>query len=278
MKTILILGASGMLGRYFLKYFKTQKYNVIGLTRKEFEADTITKQQLLDIIKENKCDIVVNCIGVIKPQIAKREFSYTLRVNTLFPHLLAEVVDTLDDVELFHITTDCIYSGSKTPPLAYDENDMHDVEDDYGLSKFMGEPVNCNLIRTSIIGEEVGQSRSLIEWVKSNKNGSINGYVNHFWNGVTCLRLAEIINEIIINNSYWRGKRHIHSNSVNKFELLNLINQSFNLDIVVNEFEAKEFCNRVLSTKYTNPNSMPLDIQLANLKSFSDILFSKENF
>ena len=38
---------------------------------------------------------------------------------------------------------------------------------------------------------------SLIEWLKTNKNGTINGYENHFWNGVTCLTLANIIENII---------------------------------------------------------------------------------
>ena len=49
----------------------------------------------------------------------------------------------------------------------------------------------------------------------------INGYTNHFWNGVTCLQLSKIINNIIYYNKYWKGVRHIFSpRSVSKYELI----------------------------------------------------------
>jgi hypothetical protein len=47
------------------------------------------------------------------------------------------------------------------------------------------------IIITSIIGEENFNKLSLIEFIKSRKNNTINGYINHHWNGVTCLQLAK---------------------------------------------------------------------------------------
>ena len=41
--------------------------------------------------------------------------------------------------------------------------------------------------------------KSLLEWVISKKNSTINGFINHFWNGVTCLTLSNIIKNIIKN-------------------------------------------------------------------------------
>ena len=64
------------------------------------------------------------------------------------------------------------------------------------MSKSLGELCKPTIIRISIIGEEVNNKRSLLEWVKSNSGKEINGYENHYWNGVTCLQLAKIVNEI----------------------------------------------------------------------------------
>jgi len=59
-----------------------------------------------------------------------------------------------------HITTDCVFSGKNDKP--YNELHYHDPEDFYGKSKSLGEPISCTTIRTSIIGEEMGDGRSLL--------------------------------------------------------------------------------------------------------------------
>ena len=50
------------------------------------------------------------------------------------------------------------------------KNAIHDELNEYGISKSLGELCNGTIIRTSIIGEEMRNKRSLLEWVKSNKN------------------------------------------------------------------------------------------------------------
>ena len=80
---------------------------------------------------------------------------------------------------------------------SYNEDDLHDEINDYGTSKSLGELCDATIIRTSIIGEELRNKRSLLEWVKSNAHGEINGYDNHYWNGVTCLQLSFFIKDII---------------------------------------------------------------------------------
>ena len=49
------------------------------------------------------------------------------------------------------------------------------------------------VIRTSIIGEEKKNKYSLIEWLKKNKNGNVNGFSDLLWNGFTTKYLALII-------------------------------------------------------------------------------------
>ena len=153
---------------------------------------------------------------------------------------------------MIHITTECVFSGKKG---GYNENDIHDATDIYGISKSLGEPVDVCIIRTSIIGEELYSKKSLIEWIKSCKNGTIDGYDKFYWNGITCLEVANIIFNIIKTDNYWQGVRHFFCNTtVSKYELCNIINDIYklNIDIKKNEIVEK---NITLYSIYTNNNN-----------------------
>ena len=140
---------------------------------------------------------------------------------------------------MIHVTTDCVFSGKDGN---YDENSLHDETNDYGTSKSLGELCKATIIRTSIIGEETINKRSLLEWVRSNRGGEINGFTNHMWNGVTCLQLSKIIEKMIREKFYWEGVRHTFSpRSVSKYELVSLINEIYDLNIKVNKFEMANF-------------------------------------
>jgi len=172
---------------------------------------------------------MINCIGVIKPFMGINKIN-SIYVNSIFPHKLSRYCQQ-KNIKLVHITTDCVFSGKLGK---YDEQSPHDCEDDYGKSKSLGEPNNCMVLRTSIIGEEVHKNASLIEWVKNNKGGNINGFVNHTWNGITTKHYAEICNQIIEKELYDNGLFHLHSNDVTKLELLHLIDDRFDLNITIN--------------------------------------------
>lgn len=277
MKNILLLGSTGMLGQYIKKYFKQQNiFNIIPFSRNELDVENTSKEELQNIIKDNEIDYIINCVGMIKPQIKKYSMASAIKVNSLFPFLLDDAVKNTKTT-LIHITTDCVYSGCLEKGKSYNEKYLHDVEDDYGLTKFLGEPQDSMVIRTSIIGEEVNQQRSLIEWFKSCKDGKANGFTNHYWNGVTCLQLSKIIHQLIHDNQLWVGKRHIYSDIVDKFELLTLINNAFNLNVDISKVEGSQYCNRSLSSIYENVNKLTLKQQLDELKKFSEYLYNEGN-
>ena len=251
---ICVLGSNGMLGRYVSTYLSKEN-TVVNLTRNELDAEHVTEDDITttliqkgaDSITFDSGDVIVNCIGMIKPQVDKLGPVAAIQVNSLFPRRLANVGEGLG-AKVIHITTDCVWSGKDGN---YCEDTSHDALDVYGKTKSLGEPENCTVIRTSIIGEEVNNSRSLVEWIKSRKDLDANGFTNHKWNGVTCLELAKCINDIIKNNNYWLGVRHVFSpTSVTKDVLLKLINDTYDLNITINNTEATSPCDRTLSTKY----------------------------
>ena len=234
---IYVFGAAGMLGRYIVRTM--DGYTIVSITRKEFNVLKDDVDEFLSQIQP--CDVVINCIGVI-PQKSPtiREF---IHVNTLFPLRLEELSKRRGFI-FIHITTDCVFDGSKGD---YMVDDVHSADHIYGITKSLGEPTSACVIRTSIIGEELHGKKNLLEWVRSKKGETIDGYTNHIWNGVTCLALAEVVKSIIEKNMYWEGVRHIASpNKVSKYDLCRFINQYYELGIQVNKKEHGKSMNMTL--------------------------------
>ena len=252
---IYVLGYTGMLGRYVHSYLIDNGYDVLGLSRVDIDASSITEQKLFSTFFHmgvTRDDIIINCIGTIKPMVDKHGTLNAIQVNSIFPHILANVCEGVGS-KLIHITTDCVFSGNDGQ---YTEDSPHDCTDVYGKSKSLGEPSNCTVVRTSIIGEEFGTSRSLIEWVKSQDGKTVNGYLNHQWNGLTCLQVAKVFCNIIENNKYWMGVRHIYSpDSLNKYELVKSIASAHELNIEVLPVDGPSKCDRTLSTSYVGLNN-----------------------
>lgn len=243
MEKILVIGANGMLGYAVSSYFESKFFNVIKLSRSEFDIAVDPIENLEKYFVD--LDVVINCAGVIKPMIEKNTIESVLKVNSIFPRNLAKLANK-HHVKCFHITTDCVYSGKQGN---YSEEDFFDAEDVYGLSKNAGENSECMVLRTSIIGEESGQSRSLLEWAKSQAGNEVNGFTNHRWNGVTTLYLAEVIKNILDQDLYSKGIFHIYSpTSVNKLELLRIFDSVYELKLKINAVIAKDSVDRTMSS------------------------------
>jgi dTDP-4-dehydrorhamnose reductase len=270
---IIILGSNGMLGRYVSTYFKNKKYETIEITRKDIDATKVKEEELrakLFNIGMRENDVVINCVGLI-PQRKTQENLDFLLINSIFPLILANVCEK-ENVNLIHPTTDCVFNGLNGN---YDENSIHDETNIYGVSKSLGEPKNATIIRTSIIGDELYNKLSLVEWVKSNKDKKIFGFTNHIWNGVTCLEFSKICEQIIEKNLFWKGVKHLYSNKVSKFELVNWISEIYDLNIEVESKETDIKCDKsITSLNKTEIVIKDLYEQIKEMKEYSIILNS----
>ena len=263
---VYLFGSNGMLGKYVDKNL-SQSFKVICFSRIDYDVliDSWFKlNELLENIKSN--DIIINCIGIIPQKYKLSDNQSFIKVNTLFPHKLQEIAEKYNS-KLIHITTDCVFNGFKG---LYHENDIHDEKNLYGVSKSLGEPENSCIIRTSIIGHEDTHKKSLLEWIISNKNKEINGYDNHLWNGVTCLTLSNIIKNMINNNIYWKGVRHIYSpDIVSKYNLCVYVNEIYDLNIIINKINDKFNINKSLTSNYNmNFEIKDIENQLIDLYNY----------
>ncbi len=262
---VFIFGAKGMLGRY-VRSVLSEHYAVAPLMRKDFDLARLKHLDgFLSGLDMQKNDIAVNCAALLKDRIKEFGIEKTIRVNTLFPRALLAYCRGVG-ARLIHISSDYLFSGRRGK---YNEKDFHDAVDDYGKTKSLGEPETAAVIRTSIIGEEVDQNRYLLEWVRSQK-GEIRGFVDHWWNGVTCLQLANIIKQMIDTNLFWNGARHIFSpDTISKYQLVSIIKDVYEVRLRITPHNAG-YCNRSLCTLYDVPYEIPpIYEQIVEMKSFS---------
>ena len=154
------------------------------------------------------------------------------------------------------IGTDCVYDGVAG---SYDESALHNATDVYGQTKSLGEvPAERFLnLRSSIIGPEIQNKGSLLEWVLSHAAGSaFNGYVDHIWNGVTSRAFARVAAGIIESGNDLSGTYHlVPADVVNKYELSRVILEAFKrTEVAVAPVRTANPIDRSISTMYPDEN------------------------
>ena len=259
-----------MLGSYIYSYFcSLPDIEIIKIDyRVTNEHLSILEKVLVkNGIDEHTC--VINCIGLIPQRKTTRSDRDYYLVNAIFPQLLSSICQK-HGAKMIQPTTDCVFSGKREAGL-YSEYDLPDEPGHYGMSKSLGEPANCTVIRTSIIGRERLNKRSFLEWVLTNSENEITGWNNHYWNGITCLEYCKIIRCIIEDNLFWDGVRHIYSPTpVSKYQLACMIKSVFGLESMqIHETVCDKQTNKTLASKYEKMFEIPeLYEQIKELKIF----------
>jgi dTDP-4-dehydrorhamnose reductase len=201
---------------------------------------------------------IVNAIGITKPLIHDDNAAEILRainVNSLLPDDIAKHAQQRG-ARVLQIATDCVFSGVKGN---YAEADAHDALDVYGKTKSLGECFfeNVHHLRCSIIGPEPKDYKFLIEWFRRQPNAaSLNGFVNHQWNGVTTLHFAKICEGIVQQDIALGHLQHVvPTASVSKARMLHDFATAFSRsDINISEVEAKSVIDRTLATNQPEGN------------------------
>jgi dTDP-4-dehydrorhamnose reductase len=256
MQKVLVLGASGMLGSACLQVLSQEtNLEVIGTSRNKdpkFIEFDVSKEDVSDLLNKTKPSWIINCIGSIKTHIDENVPSTVenaVKVNSEFPKLLARAAEGVS-AKVIQIATDCVYSGTRG---SYVEADLHDATDVYGKTKSLGEVPSSSImhLRASIIGPEVGRSTSLLEWFLSQPDGAkLNGFTNHFWNGVTTHVFAKICLGVIRSGEFQSGVHHlIPKDTVAKADLLKMFARAYNRgDILISDYVTPNIIDRTLGT------------------------------
>lgn len=263
-RRVLVLGSTGLLGSKVASVLADNNQIELITTSRNDEKSSLRFNPNIDnlhlLLDETCPDYVVNCIGVI-PQGRTRTIKTIIQmfqINTFFSRRLARAASERG-IKVIQPLTNGVFSGSRG---GYGENSAKCPRSVYALSKLLGETKFEGQIglRCSLIGpERTGNSKSIFSWLLSNPlNAKIPGFTNHWWNGVTTTIFARISQFLIIQNLEVPNTLHIiPSNSVNKFELLELIAKySLRTDLIILPCASKKNQDLRLVTIHEDLNSI----------------------
>lgn len=246
MTKVLIIGASGMIGRAMHNaMFAAPQYEVYSTGRRNLGAaelsqrrpfiitGDLTKEETLEGLLQKTCpDVVINCAGLTKHVPEVENQLKAIETNAVLPHRLAQIGSKMG-FRLIHISTDCVFDGSGGN---YEEGHPTDAIDVYGKSKALGEVFSSEhvTLRTSTIGHELETEYGLLEWFL--RQTSCEGYCNAIFSGLTTNELARIVRDCVIPRADLVGLYNVGGERIDKFSLLTSINKiySVNAEIVAN--------------------------------------------
>ena len=187
-------------------------------------VDVENQDALARIFADVKAQVVVNCIGLIKQLADADDPLQALPINAMLPHRLARLCE-LGGARLVHVSTDCVFAGTKGN---YRESDPSDATDLYGKSKFLGEVAYPHTItlRTSIIGHELGSAHGLVGWFLA-QEGQVRGYTRAIFSGLPTVELARVVRNVVLARPDLSGLYHVASSPIAKHDLLKLVAQVY---------------------------------------------------
>lgn len=209
---VLVLGHKGMLGHMVVKYLLSKRFTV-ATTEHRFGTE-----EFKNLIEQTSSNVIVNCIGAI-PQKTK-DFS----INETLPIWL----ENNTEIKIVHPGTDC------------------EMDDDaYGMSKKVASDyikengTHTKIIKASIIGPELNNHNSLLDWYLHNTSESVTGYSDAMWNGVSTLTWAKYCEKLITDWDNFKVETILFSECISKFELLSTVQEVYKKGPSITEFAGK---------------------------------------
>lgn len=244
-----VLGAAGMLGHKVFQILRECLPGTVATMRENPREFPFAKVELLQgpevlagidvtdfprlhgLLQDLRPANVVNCVGIIKQRSEAGDPIPTITINALLPHLLCRWAEGWGG-RVIHLSTDCVFSGRRG---GYREDDQSDAEDLYGKSKFLGEVSGDNglTLRTSMIGRELAEHRSLLEWFLEQERKTVRGFTRVIYSGVTTNYLGRLVGQLIESHPTLCGLYQVVSAPISKHDLLYLIKETYGMNVTI---------------------------------------------
>jgi dTDP-4-dehydrorhamnose reductase len=159
-KTILVTGGNGQLGRSFRSISSQHPEYQFNFTTRD-EIDLSNPNSIKQYFQQKHYDLIINCAAYTAVDKAEKEQDLADAINHLAVKQLAEIAKKNHSL-LIHISTDYVFDGTSYRP--YIETDSINPQNIYGSSKLKGEQAiqaikpNAIIIRTSWVYSEFGNN------------------------------------------------------------------------------------------------------------------------
>lgn len=147
LKKIVVVGASGMLGRELVGHFKAKGYEVYPTTS-DYLSLLQTEEQMREKLEPFQPEVVIQCAAFTNVDGAERDPDLAMAVNKDGTNKLGLATQSLGAIFIY-ISTDYVFDGLKQEP--YLPTDRPNPINTYGLSKYYGELLTSEQIESYYI-------------------------------------------------------------------------------------------------------------------------------
>lgn len=199
MKTVLVTGASGQLGKCIRKIANSYP-NLHFLFKSSAELDITEPLAISKLFSENEIDYCVNCAAYTNVEKAEEATEVAYAINADATKSLAEICNANNAV-LIHISTDYVFDGEAKIPI--NEDFTTNPINVYGASKLKGEEYIAEamskyfIIRTSWLYSEFGHNFLNTILKKAEEKATLNITDSQTGTPTNANDLAEFILELV---------------------------------------------------------------------------------
>ena len=192
----------------------------------------ISEKNLISIIKKNKIDILINCVGLTNVEKCEYDNDSAYYLNSFIPKILARV-SKICNIKFIHISTDHLFDGEI---FFSKESDLTKPLNSYAISKFYGEQnvfkenKDSLIIRTNFFGNGPNYKPSFSDKI-------INSIINKrdivlfedvFFTPIHIKELSRIIH-ILLEKNFSGIYNIVSDEKISKYEFGSLISEILNL-------------------------------------------------
>lgn len=270
-KTVLILGASGLLGQYFISEFLRSNYKVIACSHKheiirnhenliKSKLNALNHDEVESMLKKYKPKIIIHCAGLTNVDRCEQEIDLAFTINSESVRYLARC-SNLSNAQFVYISTDHLFPGLKSNYCETDEVIPLNV---YGKSKHSGEMIsfeeniNSLVIRTNFFGKGLPWRQSFTDWIYTTlkKGHELKAFTDSYFSPIAIQTLVVLVHELL--NRQATGIFNVcGSERLSKYDFALKFSRYFGLNeklIVLSAMSAT-------SLRAQRPNDMSLNVE-----------------
>ena len=248
MKSVLVTGSNGQLGRCIKDFVQSSKELNFIFTDKD-ELDITNKEDVNAFFESNTIAYCINCAAYTAVDKAESNEDFAVAVNVLGVENLANACKNHKAI-LIHISTDFVFDGKQTKP--YTELDEPKPINTYGQTKLDGEKAVARILerhfilRTSWLYSEYGNN-FLKTMLRLGKEKNEVHVVSDQIGAPTYARdLAFLISSIIKNKKIPFGIYHFsNKGEASWYDFATDIFNLSNIRVKVRPIKAKDFVTSV---------------------------------
>jgi dTDP-4-dehydrorhamnose reductase len=234
---ILILGATGMLGKAIYRTAQNNNYTVIGVARSGTDRSVDIKNEtgLQRLVRDEQPQIILNTVAITNIDYCEKNPEDVFMTNTRPASFLADLSSELN-AYLVHISTDHYYHGEGLK--RHSEVDPITLVNEYARSKYLAECFtrlypNSLIVRTNIVGfRGLKESPTFVEWCLKilTEKEQVTLFDDYYTSSIDVCRFSEILLDLIRKKI--TGTLNVAGRDVtSKREFITDLANAFNLDI-----------------------------------------------